>query len=311
MLVAVLERLGDFLEAREHRALGAQVLARAALVAQAVDDVLHELELVVHERESVREALRAVIAAQVVARPLEGEQVFEHGGVFAVLHGEQVVRVVVLGEDTPADDLARAGARKRQAGVEPPLNLGEVLPCHGGNLVDGLLARHDHPHAAGALRAQVLDDGLEVEHEACVGAYVLAHLVDHEQQAKLAALLLGALGHVLIDLAHEPIDGELELLGVVEPALCGLATLGARLLEGVDDGVAVEVVGVALVEPFGARDLSIRGAERLGLALLVDVALQARELEVLAVVPEVLEEHAGEDAQDGVFLARTALGVEW
>ena len=41
----------------------------------------------------------------------------------------------------------------------------------------------DYPHAAGALRAQVLDDGLEVEHEARVGADVLAHLVHHEQQA--------------------------------------------------------------------------------------------------------------------------------
>lgn len=219
--------------------------------------------------------------------------------------------MLVLGEDASADDLARAGARKRQAGVEASLDLGEVLARHGGDLVDGLLTRHDHPHAAGALRAQVLDDGLEVEHEARVGADVLAHLVHHEQQAKLAAFLLGALAHILVDLAHEPIRCELELLGVVEPALRGLAALGARLLEGVDDGVAVEVVGVALVEPFGARDLAIRGAERLGFALLVDVALQACELEVLAVEPEVLEEHTGEDAQDGgLVLVGRALGVD-
>ncbi len=102
-----------------------------------------------------------------------------------------------------------------------------------------------------------------------------------------------------------------ELLGVVEPALRGLAALGARLLEGVDHSVAVEVVGVALIEPFSARDLSIRGTERLGLALLVDVAFQARELEILAVEPEVLEEHAGEDAQDGgLVLVGRALGVD-
>ena len=98
--------------------------------------------------------------------------------------------------------------------------------------------------------------------------------------------------------------------GVVEPTLRCLAAHRARLLEGVDDGVAVEVVGVALIEPFGIRDLAVRGAERLGLALLVDVALQACELEVLAVEPEVLEEDAGEDAQDGgLVLVGRALGI--
>ena len=123
-LVAVLDRLRGLLEAREHGALVARgALARAAVLAQLVEGLLHELELVVHKGVGGHVVVRVLVAAQVLHGVLKVEEVLEGRRPLPVLHAEQVRGRLVLLEDSALDDLVCVDAGEREAGGEAPLDL--------------------------------------------------------------------------------------------------------------------------------------------------------------------------------------------
>ncbi len=274
VLVLVLHALGRLLKAAEHRTLAArEVLARAAVAADLAHDVLHELELVVGKGEGLGKVVGVVVAHKVARGLLEGKEVAQDGRGLGVLRAEKTGGLGVLCQDAALDDLVGAGAGKREARVEAALDLREVVARDLDHRVD-ILLRGDHdPHAAGALGAQLLDDGLQVEHEVDVAANKLADLVGHEEQAELAAVgrCLGVC--VVADLVGERLDREVGGVGAREPALGLGAAHDARLLKRVDDVVREEVVLGAGVEPGLAVDGGKGVAEGLGAAAVVDELL--------------------------------------
>ena len=312
VLVAVLEVLCRLLEAREHGALAVGgVLAGVALLAQLLHDVLQQAELVAGEGVGGGVVGGVAVAAQVRDGLLEGVEVLDHGGAGVVAGAQQRVGVVGLGQDALLDDLVGIAGGQRQARVEAALDLGEVVAHHGGHLVDGFLAGHHDPHAAMAAGAQVLHERLQVEHEARVVADVLADLVHHEQQAELPAVLGGAALAVLVDVVHELLDREVLGLLAVDPVEGGVLAHHVGVRQGLGHVLGVELVVLAVLDPAHTREGFVFGTKLGRLALVVDEALEARELEVLAVEALVLVEHAGEHAHDdrGVLGGR-GLGVD-
>jgi len=110
---------------------------------------------------------------------------------------------------------------------------------------------------------------------------------------------------VVTNLVREGLDGDIGAVGVFQPALRLGAAHDAGLLEGVDEVIGEEVVLGAGVYPGLAIDLLEGGAEALREALVVDEALQAGELEVLAVEAQVVIEDAGEGALEDVCVLDT------
>ena len=137
--------------------------------------------------------------------------------------------------------------------MKTPLNLGKVLRlglvglANGG--VDVFLAGDDDPGAALALRAQLLRDGLQAEHELRVGTDELAHLIHQKDH-----LVVGRLGSkVVVDDLGKAFDVDAEVVtGTVKP----LASRLGRHLEGLGkrchDVVTQEIHGVALLLPGAA-----------------------------------------------------------
>ena len=210
---------GSGLERIEHGALAlGKVHARSAYLADGLEHLLQQLELIRRKGVVGGEVFGALDA-------LEG------GGV--VRKRELVVDDVGLGrpdglqgrlglggffEQAVGNHLVGVGAGQQQPGVEAPLNLGEILPSGLAALAQGGvnvgLAGDDDPRPALALGAQLLGDGLQVEHELGVVADELAHLVHQEHHAVLRPFAL----QVGVDQRGEAFDVDLvALTGVVKP----------------------------------------------------------------------------------------------
>ena len=252
----------------------------------------HKLELVIDKWEAVDEVLFARKALEVAAGVLEREQVLQHhvlGGIFVF---QQSCGSLVLVKHALLDDLVHARRGKRQPGGEAALNLREVHGHDVHELVDGLLACYHHPNSAAAVVAELFHEGLEVEHAAGVAVEVLAHLVDHEQQAEvLAALRLALLG-VLVDVVDERAEIDERGIGAVGPVGHRLDGHAARPVGRLRDLLAEHVIALAVVDPGGAGDVLVGRAELVRLASVVNKLLEAGELVVHAIEAEVLVEHA-------------------
>jgi hypothetical protein len=70
--------------------------------------------------------------------------------------------------------------------------------------IDVLLGRDDDPGPASAGRAQVLGDGLEIQHEVGIGANVLANLIHQKDEPMLWSLLI----EVGLDPRAKVLDGQ-------------------------------------------------------------------------------------------------------
>ena len=106
---------------------------------------------------------------------------------------------MVLVEHALLDNLIYARRGERQPGCKTALNLREVHGHDIHELVNGLLACYHHPNAAAAVVAELLHEGLKVEHTARITVEVLAHLIDHEHQAETLTALRLPLLSILID----------------------------------------------------------------------------------------------------------------
>ena len=99
------------------------MLAGVALLPELVQDVLHKLELVLHEGEGVGEALWPLIANKVCRGVAEGEEVLEPGLVVCIGGLENGLGVCGLRQDATLDDLVHVGAGHGETRVKAALDL--------------------------------------------------------------------------------------------------------------------------------------------------------------------------------------------
>ena len=150
-------------------------------------------------------------------------------------------------------------------------------------------------------------DGLEIQHQAAVGANVLADLVDHKEQAKVFALGV----YVVFDLSDELFNGDVRCFGAVEPVARGGFAHAERFRERIDNIVLKKRKGVTGIFPALTMDLLKFLLECIHLSRFFYELLQLGNLEVVAVKAAVFIKHLGKYAENGglVFVDR-ALGVD-
>ena len=300
LLGASLDGLRGLLVGGEHAALaGRKALALVAVLADLLQDVGHKRELVAYEREALDELALVGVAAQVAAGVLEAEQVLEDRRLLVELALEGDLGGVGLVEHALLDDLVDAAGGEGEARLEATLDLGEVVADDHHHLIDGLLAGDDHPDAALALGADLLDEGLQVQHEVHVVVEVLAHLVDHEQEAEATVGLRGATLAVLVDVAHELAEVDRYGVSALRPFRHRVDGEAARAIGRLGKLLGEHLVALAILDPGGSGYVLVGGAELIGLAAIVDHLLEAGELVVAPVEAKVVIEDAGERAQHG------------
>ena len=162
----------------------------------------------------------------------------------------------------------------------------------------------DHyPRPTTTLRAQVLHDGLEVQHQTTVLANESSHLVHQEDQTAAILLFVEVFLHVLA----KGFDAQGEVvLGIVHPLLARLLGLPESLAESLHHFVAVKLIGIPLAHPGMAGEVFIFLMEGVQLALAVQVPLHVGDVWVLGAIPLHFVEHLQEHRQDRFS---TGLGV--
>ena len=177
------------------------MLARAALRAQAGDDLDDEVDLVGQQRVEVDEA----VASQLGQLDVGGEPrvLREPAAVLVEELAERSLGGRVLREHAPAGDLGDVGRLEVDLQREAVHQAGELdllVVEAADELAELLLRGDDDPVLAAALHAEALHDGLQVEHLLHVARDELADLVDDEHQAVARApalhQLVGALGEL-------------------------------------------------------------------------------------------------------------------
>ena len=262
---------GRGLERVEHGALATgQVQAGGAVTADGLEHLLHQLELVGGEGVVADEVQLVGIRLEGHADMAEGELVLEDVALGAVDGCERRTGLLGLAQQALLDDLVDVGAGKGQAGLEAALDLGEVIGPRGTHLAqDGVdvLLRGDHdPSPAAADGAEVLGDGLQVEHEMGVLADELADLVHQEDDAVAGASAV----QVLLDPAGEILDGQegLEVvLRLFEPGPGPLDGLAQSLRQCLHQLVRVKAVAISFQLPVHIGDRAEGALERSELAL--------------------------------------------
>ena len=110
ILVLVFDFLRRLLKAREHGAFAArEMFAGIAVLADFGTDLLHEDELIGHEREIPGKFGGAVVAANIFHRLREAEEVFQHGVVLRIERFQLLLGVRRFLQDTLLDHLVRRG----------------------------------------------------------------------------------------------------------------------------------------------------------------------------------------------------------
>ena len=301
VLILVLYLLGRLLKAGEHGALTArQMLAGIAVLSDLREYLLHDDKLVGHKGEVGRELSRA-------AEPLD----IRLGGVGGKTEDVPQLRFLVLIEllkeggglwrlfqDPLLDYFVHRGGGEGEPGPEPGLNAGKLIGADFDDLVYRLLPGTHDPDLPAALAADFLGQRLKVQQHVGVGAHILPHLVDHEQEPEA----LRPAVHILLHVPHQLGDAQLYRGLVLEPGPRVLLAHVQGLHQGRDDRLAVEGEGPACLHPRLALLFLEYPAEFLRLAALGDVVLQHGDLEVFAVEAQMVIKHLREDPQDRRFV---------
>ena len=283
------------------------MLAGVAVLANLGKDLLHDNKLVRDKREVHGKFRGAAVALDVQNGIRKAEQVTQDGIVLLVEPFQLSLGFRLFLQNALLNDLIHGRGGEGEAGLETRLNPGEFIRTDLDDLIDGFLAGTHHPDLAAAFAADLLSQGLEVQQHIRVGADVLAHLVDHEQEPEIPRLG----GNIGFDVLHQPGNGKLHSGLIVEPPLGVLLAHIQHFHERRDDELPVEGECLALVQPALALFRLKHAPEFFGLAKLVNILLQHGNLQILAVEAEVGIEHLGKDAQHrGLVLVDGAFNID-
>ncbi|MCY1286006.1 hypothetical protein D9M69_383460 [compost metagenome] len=303
------------LEGIEHRALTVgQMRASGTDLADFLEDLLHQLEVVRRKGVVVDEALRTVVITQRRTGAVEGNLVAQDVALLPPQSAQLGFGLRCFAQQALLDHFVGVGAGQRQACFEAPGNLGEIVGLGGRELTEHRihvgLGGDDDPGAALADGAEVFSDGLQGQHQTGIAADELADLVHQEQDTVLGRLGLEVLAHPVA----EVLDRDTEcLFGLLEPLVRCFGGQSQHLCQGFLDIVLIELVAIALFGP----DQTSRFIEGLNKALvdasLGQMALHVRDVWVVAAEPLMLIENTQEDIEDrvaSVVGTRLAVDVE-
>ena len=191
----------------------ADVPARAALRAQAGDDLDDEVDLVRQQRVQVDEA----VARQLGELDVGGEPrvLGQATAVLVEELAERGLRGGVLREHAAARDLGdvrRLEMDLEREAVHQPRELDLLVVETADELAELLLRSDDDPVLAAALHAEALHDRLQVEHLLNVAGDELADLVDDEHQSLAGPAPLHQLGGTFGELAGRDVGLVLDRL---------------------------------------------------------------------------------------------------
>ena len=274
------------------------MLAGVAVLPDLCKNLLHQDELIRHKREVLCKLTCAGISLDVQNRIGEGEQIPQYRVVLGIHLFQFMLGLVRLQQNTLLDNLISRGGRKGQSCLEAGLNPGEFIFTGFDDLINGFLPGAYHPDLAAAFAADLLHERLQVDQQVRVTADVLANLVNHEQQPEILRLRI----HILFYLGNELGNGGLHSLGPIEPVAGSLLTHAEHFLQGGDNVILKEGIGIAGRKPARAVLLLEHTPELFGLALFGNELLQLGNFQVLAVEAEIVIEHLGENAQHGGFV---------
>ena len=188
-------------------------------------------------------------------------------------------------------------------GIKASLNLGEVITGNLDNGVDSLLACHHDPDLASALRTDLFDDRLQIDHEVSIVTDVLTDFIHHEQKSEVLALAV----NIFFDVGTELSNAEFVGLFAVKPISSCLFAHTENRLQHFNNIVFKEGKAVTGFYPRRTVDFFKLLAEECGLALLLNEAFQLGDLQVIAIEAAVIIEHLSKDAQNSglIFCERT------
>ena len=165
VFVLVLHLLSGFLEAGEHGTLAArEVLAGVSVLSDLCQHLLNDDKLVGYKGESGSKFSAVSKALDVQNRVVEDKEVLQNGLLLVIDHVQELIGLFRLGQHTLFDDLIHRGGGQAQAGIEAPLNFGEVVSSNFHHRVNGLLTGNHDPDLAHALGTQFLHKRLKVDH---------------------------------------------------------------------------------------------------------------------------------------------------
>ena len=297
--------LGNLLDDTEHGTFtdGTVAALENVVVGDSLDRGLKQRELVAHERVGSHE-MGLVGEIPIGFRAVgEIEQGLEIRRLLCVDGFERRSALVVLFQQAFADDLFHVRGCELDPGLEPGLNLREVIALPLGavsdDLVHVLLRGHEHPSTPTALRVQRLGDRLKVQHQVRVGADELPDLIDEEVQPKTCWLLVqpGA------DLVGEILDRHRVVVLIrLQDAARDVQTRDPciRLINLVPDRREPEA-GAAL-DPLPARHRPEGILEGVELTFVVELTLEPGDVTLVAVVAAGLVEDLHEHPQQGIGL---------
>ena len=200
------------------------------VVGQASHRLREHLELVVHKRVLGDEAIPGEVVV-VLLRPLRETEHRRETRAKTLPHRIQLFRpLLALRQQSASDHVCDLLRRQTHLDREAPLNLREVSAAALVHLrrdtAQLLLRGHEDPGATGAMRRQLLGDGLQVEHQLRVIADELADLIDEEGDALVRTLTIQPRGHVL----REGLGRQVELLPIAAEGLIHLVSQAGQCL---------------------------------------------------------------------------------
>ena len=164
------------------------------VIGQASHRLREHFKLVVHERIFRDKAIPGEVVV-VLLRPLRETEHRREARTEVLPQRIQLFRpLLALRQQSASDHVRDLLRRQAHLDREAPLNLREVsaaaLVHLCGNAAQLLLRGHEDPGATGAMRRQLLRDGLQIKHQLRVVANELADLINKEGNALVRPLAI-------------------------------------------------------------------------------------------------------------------------
>ena len=266
---------------------GEQVVIR-----QASHRLREHLELIIYERVLGDEAIPRQVVVVLLRLHWETEHRRE-ARAETLPHGVQLRDpLLALRQEAASDHVRDLLRRQVDLDREAPLNLREVHASAFVHLVHDpaqfLLRGHEHPGATGAMRRQLLRDGLQVQHQLRVVADELANLVSEEGDALVRPLAIQPRGHIL----REGLGRQVHLLPIAAERMIHLV---AQAGQGLRDNCLRED-RIDTSDLPGLSSLLIVGlAETLQLSPILQVTFERTDPQILRIQAARLEIDLVED----------------